>query len=67
MGRDPRLCQLVFPAECDEVGRQHALLRFDPQIGQFLLEDCPDPFQSTAISGMTTVVVAPQSDSDVPE
>ena len=40
MGRDPRLCQLVFPAECDEVGRQHALLRFDPQSGQFLLEDC---------------------------
>ena len=40
IGRDPRLCQLVFPAECAEVGRQHALLRFDPQIGQFLLEDC---------------------------
>lgn len=40
MGRDPRLCQLVFPAECAEVGRQHAVLRFDAQIDQFLLEDC---------------------------
>ena len=40
IGRDPRLCQLVFPAECAEVGRQHALLRFDPKTDQFLLEDC---------------------------
>lgn len=40
IGRDPRLCQLVFPAECAEVGRQHALLRFDAQTSQFLLEDC---------------------------
>ncbi|MDS4068498.1 MAG: trypsin-like peptidase domain-containing protein [Candidatus Competibacter sp.] len=40
IGRDPRLCQLVFPAECAEVGRQHARLRFDPKTDQFLLEDC---------------------------
>jgi len=40
MGRDPRLCQLVFPEECAEVGREHALLRFDPPRDQFLLEDC---------------------------
>ena len=40
LGRDPRRRQLVFPAECAEIGRQHALLRFDPQADQFLLEDC---------------------------
>ena len=40
LGRDPRRCQLVFPAECAEIGRQHALLRFDASADQFLLEDC---------------------------
>jgi hypothetical protein len=40
IGRDPRQCQLVFPAECTEVGRQHAQVRFDAQADLFLLEDC---------------------------
>ena len=40
MGRDPHRCQLVFPAECGDIGRQHARLRFDAGAGAFVLEDC---------------------------
>ncbi len=40
MGRDPHQCQLVFPAECGDIGRQHARLRFETRAGAFVLEDC---------------------------
>ena len=43
MGRDPHRCQLVFPAECGDIGRQHARLRFDAGTGAFVLEDCGSP------------------------
>ena len=40
MGRDPHQCQLVFPADCGDIGRQHARLRFEARAGAFVLEDC---------------------------
>ncbi len=40
LGRDPRLCQLVFPAEYTNIGRQHARLWRDAQAERIWLEDC---------------------------
>jgi S1-C subfamily serine protease len=40
IGRDPRACQLVFPANMTDIGRKHCILRFDRVVQTFLLEDC---------------------------
>ncbi|MGE0682459.1 MAG: trypsin-like peptidase domain-containing protein [Candidatus Binatia bacterium] len=40
IGRDPRSCQLVFPADMTDIGRKHCILRFDKRVQTFLLEDC---------------------------
>jgi hypothetical protein len=40
IGRDPRTCQLVFPANMTDIGRKHCVLRFDKRVHTFLLEDC---------------------------
>lgn len=40
IGRDPRTCQLVFPANMTDIGRKHCILRFDQRVQTFLLEDC---------------------------
>lgn len=40
IGRDPRMCQLVFPASVVDVSKCHCVLRFDPRIGSLLLDDC---------------------------
>jgi len=40
IGRDPHLCQLVFPASTIDVSKRHCVLRFDPRSQTLLLEDC---------------------------
>lgn len=40
IGRDPRQCQLVIPADAATVSRRHCILRYDAAKGAFLLEDC---------------------------
>lgn len=40
IGRDPRVCQLVFPANMTDIGRKHCIVRYDKKAHVFLLEDC---------------------------
>lgn len=40
MGRDPRVCQLVFPADMTVIGRRHCVLQFEAKDQSFVLEDC---------------------------
>lgn len=39
IGRDPKQCQLVFPADVNDVGRLHCVVRFDQTSSAFILED----------------------------
>ncbi len=39
LGRDPRVCQLVFGESSPEVSKRHAVLRFDSDQGVMTLED----------------------------
>lgn len=40
IGRDPKECQIVFPADMASIGRKHCTLRYDNTSQVFLLEDC---------------------------
>lgn len=40
IGRDPRLCQLVFPPDNELICKRHCTLRWDGAAQQLLLEDC---------------------------
>ena len=40
IGRDPRLCQLVFPSSLSDVSKRHCVLRFDSRTQTLLLDDC---------------------------
>jgi len=40
IGRDPRVCQLVFPATVIDVSKRHCVLRFDSRRQTLLLDDC---------------------------
>ena len=40
IGRDPQICQVVFPDTVSAVSRKHCLLRYDAANGVSLLEDC---------------------------
>lgn len=40
MGRDARVCNLVFPVNTEKVSKRHCVLRFDAMQGRFVLEDC---------------------------
>lgn len=39
MGRDPRLCHLVFPETASGVSKRHCILQFDSVAGDFMIED----------------------------
>jgi hypothetical protein len=39
MGRDPEMCQIVFPADSGEVSRRHCTVGFDEEARIFLLVD----------------------------
>ena len=39
MGRDPRLCHLVFPETAAGLSKRHCILRYDPDKGDFLIQD----------------------------
>lgn len=39
IGRDPRLAQLVYPQNSDNVSRKHLTIRFDEKTQKFVLED----------------------------
>jgi len=39
IGRDPRLCQVVFPQSDTEVSRKHCTVRYDEATQTFILED----------------------------
>lgn len=39
IGRDPEVCQLVYPQAYSKVSRKHCSIRFDFEIGKFILED----------------------------
>jgi len=39
IGRDPKRCQLVYPADVNDIGRLHCVVRFDPIRTAFILED----------------------------
>lgn len=40
IGRDPHLCQLVFPPSADDISKKHCAIRYDAANRAFLLEDC---------------------------
>lgn len=40
IGRDPRVCKLIFPQDCIEIGRKHCILSYDSEKQVFILEDC---------------------------
>lgn len=39
IGRDPRLVQLVYPQNNEEISRRHCTVYYDEKIGRFCLED----------------------------
>ncbi len=39
IGRDPRLCQLVFPETNNDISKRHCILRYDRSKTTFILED----------------------------
>ena len=39
IGRDPRLCQLVFPETNNDISKRHCILRYDSSKSDFILED----------------------------
>lgn len=39
IGRDPRLCQVVFPQSETDISRKHCTLRYDEASNTFTLED----------------------------
>ena len=39
IGRDPRLSQLVYPQDNEEISRKHCTIFYEDKIGQFGLED----------------------------
>lgn len=39
IGRDSEVCQLVYPQSYSKVSRKHCSIRFDFEIGKFILED----------------------------
>lgn len=40
IGRDPRLCNLIFPPDCIEIGRRHCIIAYNSKKQVFVLEDC---------------------------
>ncbi len=40
IGRDPKLCQLVFPAQMQGISKRHCIIRFHARSQCFLLVDC---------------------------
>ena len=40
IGRDPKLCQLVFPVQTQGISKRHCIIRFHPRSQCFLLVDC---------------------------
>jgi hypothetical protein len=40
IGRDPRQCQLVFPADSDSISKRHCVLRYRSAQGTLEIEDC---------------------------
>ena len=40
LGRDPGLCNLVFPAEIKGISKRHATIHYDKTSNRFNLEDC---------------------------
>ncbi|MCT8975390.1 trypsin-like peptidase domain-containing protein [Clostridium sp. CX1] len=40
IGRDPRLCNLVFPPDCIEIGRKHCIIAYNSEKQIFVLGDC---------------------------
>lgn len=39
IGRDPRLCNLVFPQDCIEIGRKHCSITYDSEKRFFVIQD----------------------------
>lgn len=60
IGRDPRSCQLVFPARMTEIGRKHCILRFDKTVQAFLLEDCDSTNGTFLRAGQRIAVGSPK-------
>lgn len=40
IGRDPRVCKLIFPQDCIEIGRKHCIVSYDLEKQMFIVEDC---------------------------
>jgi hypothetical protein len=40
IGRDPKLCQLVFPASMQSISKRHCIIRYHARSQCFLLVDC---------------------------
>ncbi len=40
IGRDPKLCQLVFPAHMQSISKRHCIIRYHARSQCFLLVDC---------------------------
>ena len=40
IGRDPKVCQLVFPTQLQEISKRHCIVRFHAKSQCFLLVDC---------------------------
>jgi hypothetical protein len=40
IGRDPKLCQLVFPAQVLDVSKRHCIVRYHAKSQCFLIVDC---------------------------
>lgn len=51
VGRDPALCQVVFPGEEKRIGRSHCKLHFDPVRRRLDLEDCGSTNGTFMLSG----------------
>lgn len=51
IGRDPALCQLVFPAEAADVGKKHCTIRYDAANKRFILVDCASTNGTYLLSG----------------
>ena len=51
IGRNPRLCQLVFPGNATDISKRHCILRYDVIKRVFLLEDAWSANGTFLISG----------------
>ncbi|MBQ7096493.1 MAG: FHA domain-containing protein, partial [Clostridia bacterium] len=51
LGRDQRVCKVVFPADAPGISRIHCNVRYNEQTGVFLLEDMGSSFGTFAENG----------------